>query len=347
MGIAMANQPWVPIRHILEFKENLQVLLIGLLFILLAGRIDIAILSSISWEALVFIAVLVVIARPLGVLLSSWRTSVSAKERVFLMWMAPRGIVAAAVASVFAFELEELGFAEADQLAAAVFLVIVGTVVFYGLTAGPVARRLGLSERDPQGVLIVGAHPFARSLAAELGRFNIRALLLDNNYSHITEARLEGLEAHYGNALSDETVADLELGGIGRVLALTGNDEVNALAILNLLDVFGRSQVFQLPPSAPGALAAPALLRGRALFGPEATYDRIAAGLEDGTVVKATTLSPSFSYADYQTHYDNRAVPLGIVSDNARLTLYTSDSRPAPKAGQTIISLVPNDGERG
>lgn len=346
MGIAMANQPWVPIRHILEFKENLQILLIGVLFILLAGRIDVAILSNITWQALLFVALLVAIARPLGVLLSTWRTAVSAKERLFLMWLAPRGIVAAAVTSVFAFELEELGYPEASQLAAAIFLVIVGTVVFYGLTAGPVARRLGLSERDPQGALIVGAQPFARALAAELGHLNIRALLLDINYAHIAECRLAGLEAHYGNALTDETLSDLDLGGIGRMLALTGNDEVNTLASLNFIELFGRSQVYQLPAANQRGPATPAHLRGRALFGPETTYELLNSGMETGAIIKATPLTASFSYADYQAHYRNRAVPLALVSDNARLTLFTTDNQPTPKAGQTIIGLIPNDGER-
>ncbi len=347
MGIAMANQPWVPVRHILEFKENLQVLLIGILFIMLAGRINTAILSNITWEALLFVLLLIVVARPLGVLLSTWRTPVGAKERVFLMWMAPRGIVAAAVASVFAFELAELGYSEAEQLAAAVFLVIVGTVVFYGLMADPVARRLGLSEQNPQGVLIVGAHPFARALAAQLGQLNIRALLLDNNYSHIADSRLAGLEAHYGDALSDETLTELDLGGIGRMLALTGNVEVNTLATLNFPELFGRAQVYRLPPANQGAPAAPANLPGRALFGQNVSYDLLDSCMDDGATIKATTLTPSFTYADYQEHYRHNAIPLGIVTDNARLTLFTADNRPIPKAGQTIIGLIPKDSDSG
>lgn len=347
MGIALANQPWVPIRHILEFKENLQILLIGVLFILLAGRIDIAILSNIGWGALLFILLLVIVARPLGVLLATWRTPLATNGRFFLMWMAPRGIVAAAVASIFAFELEDLGYAEADQLAAAVFLVIVGTVVFYGLTAGPVARRLGLAERDPQGVLIVGAHPFARALASELGRLNIRALLLDSNYSNVAASRLAGLEAHLGNALSEETMSEIDLGGIGRMVSLTANDEVNTLAVLDYRELFGRSQVYQLTPTNKGASASPALLRGRVLFGPEASYSQLDSHMEAGATVKSTPLTDSFTYADYQNHYGNRAMPLGIVTDNARLTFFTADNRPNPKAGQTIIGLIPGNGQRG
>src|SRR5690606_11794611 len=121
--------------------------------------------------------------------------------------------------------LLEMGIEDAKALAPVIFIVIVGTVIFYGLTAGPVARRLGLAEHDPQGVLIIGAHPFGRALAKELGNANIRALLVDSNYSNIAASRVAGLEAFHGNALSEETLSELDLGGIGRVFALTSNDD--------------------------------------------------------------------------------------------------------------------------
>ena len=347
MGIAMANQSWVPIRHILEFKENLQVLLIGFLFILLAGRVDLANLSALGWNAGLFIVLLIVVGRPLGVLLATLGSSLSWNERLFLTWMAPRGIVAAAIVSIFSFELEALGYAESGALTATVLLVIVGTVTFYGLTAGPAARRLGLAEQDPQGVLIVGAHPLARVFAKELGRFNIRSLLLDNNFSQVAESRLDGVDAYYGNALSEETLSELELGGIGRMLALTSNDDINALAVLHFPDIFGRAQVYQLPSSRQDGHAAPPHLRGRSLFGPEMTYEYLDSLLEAGSVVKSTPLTNSFTYADYLEHYDNRAVPLGLITSDSKLILFTDDIRPTPKAGQTIIGLVPTDQKNG
>jgi len=338
MGLALANQPWVPVRHIVEFKENLQVLLIGVLFILLAGRVDVADLLTVGWPALGFIALLILVARPLGVLLSTWRTPLSNAERLFLMWMAPRGIVAASVASVFAFELSEAGVAEADLLSPVVFLVIVGTVIFYGLTAGPVARRLGLAEREPQGALIVGAHPFARQLARVLTDQNVRAVLIDTNYHHVTESRLAGLEAYHGNALAEETGDELDLGGVGRVLALTGNDEVNTLAMLHFGEVFGRAEVYRLPAEdarPPGGMRA-----GRMLFGPDVHFSALADALDSGATLRATPLSNAFTYADYKAHYDDRATSLCLVTENRRVQFFTADSRPTPKPGHTLISLV-------
>jgi len=337
MGIALANQPWVPVRHIMEFKENLQVLLIGVLFILLAGRVQVANLSQVGWPALGFIALLIVVARPLGVLLSTWRTPLTRDERIFLMWMAPRGIVAASVASVFGFELAEAGVPQADLLSPVVFLVIVGTVIFYGLTSGPVARRLGLAERQPQGALIVGAHEFARQLAAALREVGVRAVLLDSNFQNVTQSRMMGLEAHHGNALTEETLDGLDLAGLGRVLAVTGNDEVNALAMIHFRELFGRAEVYRL---ATHQQPAGELGQGRTLFDPAQDYDALTSAVEDGAGLKTTTLSPEFGWADYQTHYGTRATPLCLLTDNGRLLFYTAGSRPAPKAGHQIISLV-------
>ncbi len=340
MGIALANQSQVPIRHILEFKENLQVLLLGILFILLAGRVNINSLSLVLGPALLFVVVLIFVARPLSVLVSTWRSGLTGRERLFLMWMAPRGIVAAAVASIFAFQLEAMGFAEAGSLAATIFLVIVGTVTFYGLTAGIVARRLGLAEAEPQGVLIIGAHPFARALAEELKESNLRVLLLDSNYGNVAASRLLGLDAHYGDALSEKTLSELELGGIGRVLALTSNDDVNSLAAVHFPELFGRSQMYQLPPLSRDTQATPSHLRGRYLFDPEVTYSFLESQLERGAEVKATTLTPAFTYSHYLEHYGERTIPLALVSEGLKLTLYTADNRPTPKPGQTLISLI-------
>ena len=346
MGVVMANQPWVPIHHILEFKENLQVLLIGVLFILLAGRIDIDNLVLIGWEAMLFVVILIVIVRPISVLVSTWGSPLKISERIFLMWMAPRGIVAASVASVFAFQLATLDLPGAELLVPIIFLTIVVTVIFYGLTAGPVARRLGLAERDPQGVLIVGASPFARELAQQLSEFGIRTLLLDSNYRYITESRLAGLQAFHGNALLEETMEQIDLGGIGRIAALTSNDEVNALVALQYADLFGRSELYHLPSAGGNSFKTPSHLRGRILFEPGSTYDFLDEQIMDGASLKATALTGSFSYSNYLAK-NTRAIPLGLISQSGRLTFFTTDLQPNPKPGQTVLSLVPAGNNSG
>lgn len=340
MGVVMANQPWVPIRHIVEFKENLQILLVGLLFILLAGRINISDLLLIGWGAVIFVVILIVIARPLSVLLSTWGSPLNRSERLFLMWMAPRGIVAASVASVFAFQLSAAGLEGAELLVPIVFLVIVITVIFYGLTAGPVARRLGLAEHEPQGVLFVGASLFSRELAEQLEKHGIRALLLDSNYRSVAESRLAGLQAHHGNALLEDTLEGVDLGGIGRMVAMTSNDEVNTLAVLRYPEIFGRSEVYQLPSAGGESYKTPSHLRGRILFGTQTTYDFLEEQIAGGASVKGTPLTNSFTYEEYLAE-NQGAIPLGLIMQGNRLTLFTADIQPHPRPGQTILSLAP------
>ncbi len=343
MGIIMANQRSVSITHIIEFKENLQVLLIGILFILLASRVSLESLSEIGWQGLVFVAVLIVIARPVSVWLSTWRSGLTVQEKTFISWMAPRGIVAASVASIFAFELAELDQPGAEFLVPVTFLVIVGTVLFYSLTASPVARWLGISEQDPQGVLIVGAHELSREVAAALQDQGFRAILVDTNPHNVFESQLAGLEAHYGNAISDEVLEELEFSGVGRLLALTPNDEVNSLASLHFPQVFSRAEVYQLSMMTNGTDPAskPSSLRGRYLFGPELTYDFLAEELDKGGTIRATPITNEFTYTDYQQHYNDMAIPLFLVTGRDQLLIYTGDYQPIPRAGQTLVSLIP------
>jgi NhaP-type Na+/H+ or K+/H+ antiporter len=129
LGVYLARRDSSTIRHVLEFNESLRTLLISALFILLAARIEADQLRDVALPSVAFLVVLVLVARPIGVLLSSMRTSLTWRERVFLMTMAPRGIVAAAVSAIFAIRLEQEGVADASQIVPIVFLVIIGTIV--------------------------------------------------------------------------------------------------------------------------------------------------------------------------------------------------------------------------
>ena len=88
-------------------------------------------------------------------------------------------------------------------------------------------------------------------------------------------------------------------------------------------------------------------MRGRLLFEPEATYPALESLMEAGATIKSTTLSNSFSFADYLNHYSQRVLPLAVVTENGRLMFFTADNRPSPKAGQTVIGLISADGELG
>jgi len=249
MGIWLARRDSAAVRQLLEFNESLRTLLISALFILLAARIEPDQLRDVILPAVVFLALLVFVARPLGVIVSTIRTDLTWRERVFLMVMAPRGIVAAAVSAIFALRLEEEGVRGAELIVPIVFLVIIGTIVVYGFLAGPIARALGLAEARANGVLIVGAHSIARGLAQVLSDLEVKTMLVDTDPYNVTRSVALGLPARRLSVLTEEATHELDLRGIGRILALTSNDEVNALASGRFARVFGRRETFQLAPS--------------------------------------------------------------------------------------------------
>jgi hypothetical protein len=343
MGIALANQRWVTVKQIVEFKENLRVLLISVLFILLAARLDVESLYVLGWSSLVFLVVLIVVVRPATVFFSTIRSGLDWREKMFLSWMAPRGIVAAAIASVFALRLGEEGFAQATALVPVVFVVIVGTVLFYGLTAAPAARRLGISGGTPQGCLLAGAHPWARKIGEALQKAGLDVLLVDSNRANVSSARMSGLAAVHSSILAESMPDELPLDGIGKLLALTANDEVNSLAALHFSDVFGRKEVYQLPSKASKSEKdteeLPAELRGRMLFGSELTFTHLSRRFAGEARLKTTTLSEEFDYDAFRELYGESAAPL-FVLEGKTLRVATGRDSLSPKPGHTVIALV-------
>jgi len=343
-GMVLAHRSPSEVRHILEFKENIRVLLISFLFIVLSSRF-----SSSDFRALLelrtlgFVAVLILVVRPFSVFFATLGTGLPWSERCFLAWVAPRGIVAAAVSSVFALQLEAAGHEQANLLMLLTFATIIGTVLVYGLTAAPAARRLGLAERDPQGVLIVGAQKWACRIAKTLSDLGFRVLLMDTNRAVVGAARMHGLPACVGSALAENVLDNLDLGGIGRLLALTPNDEVNALATQQFSRHFGRENAYQLPPkTAPDRRGSHEKhLHGRWLFGSSINFAALDAWNDIGWTIKVTKLTAEFDYQAFRARYGPTAVPLFIINQQGRLVILTADTSASPVPGQTLVSLVP------
>jgi hypothetical protein len=320
------------------------VILISSLFIILSAKLTVQQVSLFSLQNWLFVGALIIVVRPVAVFLSTLRSAVSAGERLFLAWMAPRGVVAAAVISVFATRLSEAGFPGYERLVSLTFQVIVGTVTVYGLTASRVARRLKLAQPDPQGVLFVGADPWTQSIAALLADEGFALMLVDSNWENIRRARAAGLRAHYANILSEDALYDLPLDGIGRLLSMTPNDEVNALAALHFLDVFGRSQVYQLPPASKSRIDRPGVvarhLQARYLFDESATFANLQDRFRRGATPKRTTLTAEFGLQQLKTMYGESATPLFLINQSRRLQVWTVSDPPKIETGQTLISLV-------
>jgi len=352
MGIVMANQRAVSVKHIMEFKETLRVLFISTLFVMLAARLtadDVKYVTN--FASLGFLLVIFFIARPLSVFISTLWSDLNFKEKVFLSWMAPRGIVAAAVSSVFALRLSQAGLPEAVHLIDLTFLVITATVVVYGLTAFPLAKKLGIANPNPQGVLIVGAHAWARNIAAFLHENGYQVSPVDSNWANVSSARQDGLKAYYENVVLEDVSQDIDLDGLGKLLALTPNDEVNSLAALRFIEFFGRSNVYQLPRQTKFRTVSeqtiPKHLSGRLLFSSDATYGNIARRFSQGAVLKKTPLTEEFTYKSFKERYGDKAMPMFLIRENGDLVPFAQDNVPTPIAGQQLVALVKNDTEEG
>lgn len=359
MGIALANQKLFPVNHVVEFKENLRVLLISCLFIVLAARIRIEDILDLGWGGFAFVAILIFVIRPIATIASTFRSELSWNERWFLSFLAPRGIVAAAVSSIFALELaahyahekggdgSELILADAERIVSLTFLVIVGTVTFYGLSAAPLARFLGLAVKKHQGVLFAGASNWVLPFAKAIHEEGIQVLMVDTNYRHISEARMIGLPGSCASVVSDY-MEEIDLSGIGRLLAVTPNDDLNTLAVMEYAPLFGRAEVYQLPfrEIVAGRRETATHNRGRYLFGQEATHSKLAFRIATDSQIKKTKITDEFSYEDFVELYGEDAVLMGVLTETKQLMIATAGATLAPKSGQTVIALVSPSSEK-
>lgn len=258
--------------------------------------------------------------------------------------MAPRGIVAAAISAIFALRLSNAGIPQTEYLVPLIFMVIICTVGLYGLTAPLLARWLKLSEARPQGILVMGAHDWARQIAHALQKQGIEVLLVEASRHYESAARMAGFRTYYGNVLSEHIFDELDLNGIGRLFALTPNDEANALDSLHFSELFGRPEVYQLAPEIieedKEEVFSPLHLGGRFLFDPHVNYWHLSDFFHKGAVVKTTRLSEDFDFDDFIAMYGESAIPLFLFQESGNLSIFTADDKPKPAVGDSLTALV-------
>jgi NhaP-type Na+/H+ or K+/H+ antiporter len=247
MGMVVGNSKLPNLKELLYFKESLSVLLISILFILLAANINIDQLMLLyDWRTGILFASIILVVRPLGVFLSSAGSKLKLKEKFFISWVGPRGIVAAGIASLFGSKLVARGEIGAEYITPLVFMIVLGTVLLNATTARLVAKWLGVFLKKSEGILIVGAAPASRLIAQYLQDNNRHVVLIDNNETNISKAQDKGLEAITANIFSDNLADNIELNDMGYLMALTGNADINAFAIERFTKQFGENGAFRL-----------------------------------------------------------------------------------------------------
>jgi hypothetical protein len=231
----------------------------------------------------------------------------------------------------------------AEQLAPVAVIVIVGTVMFYGLTAAPVARRLHLTKPAPRGLLIAGAHDWARQFALALKNAGLSVLLVDTRADYVAAARREGLAAQHASVQSQAVIEAADQSGLGTLLALTPKDEVNALSCLRFAEIFGRARTYQLPAREAGHRQRQILgegQHGRLLFDPRATFLWLHEQLTRGAAVVTLQLNADATTNQLHDEYDGRLVPLCLIGDGGDLKIYTADEAPSVHGVATLIALL-------
>jgi NhaP-type Na+/H+ or K+/H+ antiporter len=348
MGLWLANMKGVDVEDILDFKETLSIVLISGLFIILAARLDFARVAQLGWGALGVLLIMQFVGRPLKVLVSTWGSSLTWRERAMLAWIAPRGIVAAAVAALFSLQLQQKGFEQAELLVPMTFIVIIGTVALQSSTARWVAERLGVAEPDPKGFLIVGANPLARAIALALQKYGFGVLVTDTSWSNVRAAMMDNLPAFYGNVVSEHADRRLDLVGIGQLIALSSVREENALAVMRYRSEFGVANVYslQITSQKEGDKKTGKPPAGQIAFGEDVSFTQLSKLLGDGAEVRGTRLSEEFDFNEYYKKYYRRAVPLFAINSRGKLFVYTNSSEFKPTAGWIIISMIEQEKEK-
>lgn len=255
------------LRRIRHFKAEITELMLGTLFILLASRLEVKQFAELGWRGALAVAVVLFLIRPLNALVCSLRTDLSWRERLFIGWIAPRGIVAASMASLFSLSLQReaggelpepsnltdvlnlvpapLGAGPAVFLETFTYAVIISTIVLHGLTIYPVARFLRLAEPPATGWLVVGAHRFGREVAKFLAENGAAVFLVDSDRELVRRAAAEGFDAATGDARNCARLSRISAVRIANVIALTDNEELNILVCQCWAGIAGKTHVYR------------------------------------------------------------------------------------------------------
>lgn len=330
MGMAVGNMDLPNYKEILYFKESMSVLLVSMLFILLAANMNIADLLLIyNWEAVALLLLIVFVIRPIGVFISSRNSSLNFREKLFISWIGPRGIVAAGVSSLLGLKLVNMGVEGAEYITPLVFMIVLGTVLLNGITARPMAKALGVFLKKPEGILIVGASQPSRLIASYLKENHRHVALIDSNKTNIKLSKALGLNASTANIYDDidDLTYDLSIANMGYVMALTGSMEINLEVVNKFKKPFGEQGTFRLVSKVESNNPEDNPREG--LFSQTDDYTKLAAVEQKYPQINETPINSQQHYAGMIeiTKTDPDIIPLFIKSREGNLRIIPSNSQ--------------------
>jgi len=302
MGVAMANTKFAAMQEMRRFKENIAVLLVSGIFVVLTATLTLDVLKSFDLKVLGFVLAMMFIVRPVAVFVSTIWSGLNWRETLLVAWIAPRGVVAVAVAGLFATELQLIGREDGAIFVPLAFALVFATVISSGFTITPLSKWLGLAKDKNEGVMIVGANPWSLGLAKALKDMDIPVLVADTNWRRLRGARLEGLAVFYGEVLSENADHRLDHTAFGHLIAAGPNEAYNSLVCVEFAPELGRHRVFQISGQEAEETDAGAIMytaRGRTLATHGRTFDVLTRDWWSGWRFRSTTLSEEYTMEDF------------------------------------------------
>jgi NhaP-type Na+/H+ or K+/H+ antiporter len=341
MGMTMANMHLTSIREIRHFKENISVLLISGIFVMLTASLNPKVLIEIFNSNIIFyVLAMLFIVRPLSIWISTIGTDLTAKEKLLVGWIAPRGIVALTVSGYFAAILLDHGYPDAELLTALTFALVFSTVVLHGFTIGPLAKKLNLTATDESGILIVGGSRFAAEFAKSVKETGNEVLIIDRTWAGLTHARKLGLNSFVGDILSRKLDYELDLTPYRFMLAMSKIDTYNAHVCEDFEPDLGRDHLYQTAFHFNHENMSSTVSGGGTLFTPAISIYELEDRINTGHVIRKTLITKQYSYTQYLRERDDKSILLYILRATGAIEFYTPDIELQAQAGDTIMSLT-------
>jgi hypothetical protein len=283
------------------------------------------------------------LVRPIAVMVGTLWSGVSWKEALLVSLIAPRGIVAVAVAGLFAAEMNALGRDDGLVFVPLAFALVFATVLFAGFFIGPLAHMLKLDSGDGDGVLIVGANPWSLGLAKALKELHIKVTVADTNWRRLRGARLEGHNTFYGEVLSENADYSLDHSAFNVLIAATPNEAYNSLVCVEFAPELGRHRVFQIGAKENDEDDAESIAftsRGRTLTSRGRSFDALTRDWWGGWRFRSTNLSEEYTLDDlYKDRGDDLDLILARKPDGTLEFIQPGQEFRAQ--GATVLSFCP------
>ena len=301
-GVVLGSSSMPEERLLRRFKGQLTILSVSVLFILLSADLSIASIFALGWGSLFTVLVLMFVVRPINIAVCTWNSGLNWRQKLFLCWVAPRGIVSASVASLFSILLTERGINGGDAIKALVFLTIIMTVFCQGLSAGWVAKWLKIASTEATGVVIVGCNPLSLLVARLFLERGEAVAIIDTDPLSRNQAEAENIPFFLSSALDPEVLEEAGLSSMGTFIAMTSNGEVNFVLAQRAAEEFKPPKVLAVFPRDPLVNNGNNPLKINQAFLPELAIKTWNDYLTDGRVKLGTTTLMESGFAFQQAH---------------------------------------------